>query len=106
MRDKYKPPEDLHDKYGPTDPCRDDIYFAIQDEAMAKLIKSEVEPSSIELARYVIGRLGLDPRDLEPVEQLVALMLVDGMHKGPRLVAAWREKMARHDRAERDEYQS
>src|SRR5271166_6130937 len=73
LRNKYNPPEDLHDKYGPTYPCDDDIYMAIQNEAMAKLLESDVEPSSVELALYVIGRLGLDPRDLEPVEELVAL---------------------------------
>ena len=65
LRNKYNPPEDLRDKYGPSYPCDDDIYMSILDEAMERIIKSEVEPSSIELAWHVIGRLGLDPRDLE-----------------------------------------
>ena len=45
-------------KYGPTYPSDDDIYMSIFDEAMERIITSEVEPSSIELALYVISRLG------------------------------------------------
>jgi hypothetical protein len=89
----YEPPEDLRDKYGPTYPCDDDIYMSILNEAMEKIIKSEVEPSSIELARYVIGRLGLDPKDLEPVEELAALQLINA--EDPETVAVYLAKKAR-----------
>jgi hypothetical protein len=93
LRNKYNPTEDLRDEYGPTYPCRDDIYMSILDEAMERMIKSEVEPSSIELARYVIGRLGLDPKDLEPVEELAAIQLVKA--KDPQTVARYLAKQAR-----------
>jgi hypothetical protein len=36
----------LRKKYGPTYPCDDDIYMSICDEAMERIITSEVEPSS------------------------------------------------------------
>ena len=87
----------LRDKYGPTYPCADDIYMSILDEAMERIIKSEVEPSTIELARYLIGRLGLDPRDLEPVEELAAMQLV--MAKDPQTVARYLAKRARRGAA-------
>jgi hypothetical protein len=93
LRNKYNPPADLHDKYGPTYPCDDDIYMSILNEAMERIINSEVEPSSIELARYVIGRLGLDPRDLKPVEELAFLQLISA--KDPEIVAAYLAKKAR-----------
>ena len=102
-RDKYGPthlydPEmNLRDKYGPTYPCDDDIYMSILDEAMERIIKSEVEPSSIELARYLIDRLGLDPKDLKPVEELAAIQLVTA--KDPQTVAGYLAKKARRGRA-------
>ena len=87
----------MRDKYGPTYPCDDDIYMSILDEAMERIIQSEVEPSSIELARYLIGRLGLDPKDLEPVEELAAMQLV--MAKDPQTVARYLAKRARRGAA-------
>jgi hypothetical protein len=80
----------LRDKYGPTYPCDDDIYMSILDEGMERIIKSEVEPSSIELALYVISRLGLDPKDLEPVEELAAIQLITA--KKLKTVALSREE--------------
>jgi hypothetical protein len=52
----------LRKKYGPTYPCGDDIYMSILDEAMERIITSEIEPSSIELAQYVIAGWGSIPR--------------------------------------------
>ena len=87
----------LRKKYGPTYPCDDDIYMSILDEAMERIIKSEVEPSSIELAPYLISRLGLDPKDLEPVEELAAIQLVTA--KDPQTVAGYLAKKARRGAA-------
>jgi hypothetical protein len=87
----------LRDKYGPTYPCDDDIYMSILDEAMERIIESEVKPSSIELALYVISRLGLDPKDLGPVEELAATQLV--MAKDPQTVAGYLAKRARRGAA-------
>jgi hypothetical protein len=83
----------LRKKYGPAYPCDDDIYRSIFDEAMERIITSEVEPSSIELALYVISRLGLDPKDLGPVEELAAIQLVTA--KDPQTVAGYLAKRAR-----------
>jgi hypothetical protein len=83
----------LRKKYGPAFPCDDDIYMAIFDEAMERIITSEVEPSSIELALYVISRLGLDPKDLEPVEELAAIQLATA--KNPQTIAGYLAKKAR-----------
>jgi hypothetical protein len=88
----YEPPEDLRDKYGPTYPCKGDIYMSILDEAMERIIKSEVEPSSIELAWYVIRRLGLDPKDLKPIEELAAIQLATA---NPQTIARYLAKKAR-----------
>jgi hypothetical protein len=73
----------LRKKYGPNYPCDDDIYMSILYEAMERIITSEVEPSSIELAQYVIGWLGLDPKDLEPVEELAAIQLATAKNPHP-----------------------
>jgi hypothetical protein len=83
----------LRKKYGPTYPCDDDIYMSILGEAMERIITSEVEPSSIELAHCVIGRLGLDPEDLEPVEEFAAIQLATA--KNPQTIAAYLARKAR-----------
>jgi len=67
--------------------------MSILDEAMERIITSEVEPNSIELAQYVIGRLGLDPKDLEPVEELAFIQLITA--KKPKTVAAYLARKAR-----------
>jgi hypothetical protein len=96
MRNRYNPPEDLRDKYGPPyHPCNNDIYIRIQDTAMAWLVDFNVELSSVDLARCVIDQLGLDPRDFEPVEALAAMMNLSGNAKDARFVAKWRESMTR-----------
>jgi hypothetical protein len=87
----------LRKKYGPTYPCDDDIYMSIFDEAMERIITSEVEPSSIELALYVISRLGLDPKDLEPIEELAAIQLATA--KNPQTIAGYLAKKARRGAA-------
>jgi hypothetical protein len=69
-------------------------YMVIQDTMMARLLESDVEPSSAELARYVIGRLGLDRRDNGRVEQLAFMMILRGCAKDPEFVTAWRERIA------------
>jgi hypothetical protein len=84
----------LRDKYGPTYPCDDDIYMSIFNEAMNRIIKSEVKPSSIELAQYVIGRLGLD---LKYVEELVLIQLIKA--EDPQAVAGYLAWKARRGRA-------
>jgi hypothetical protein len=87
----------LRKKYGPTYSCDDDIYMSICDEAMERIITSEVEPSSIELALYVISQLGLDPKDLESVEELAAIQLATA--KNPQTIAGYLAKKARRGAA-------
>jgi hypothetical protein len=87
----------LRKKYGPAYPCDDAIYMSIFDEAMERIITSEVEPSSIELALYVISRLGLDPKDLEPVEELAAIQLATA--KNPQTIAGYLAKKTRRGAA-------
>ena len=83
----------LRKKYGPNYPCDDDIYMSILYEAMERIITSEVEPSSIELALYVTSQLGLDPKDLEAVEELAAIQLATA--KNPQTIAAYLARKAR-----------
>jgi hypothetical protein len=72
----------LSDKYGPAYACDDDIYMLIQNAAMIRIIESEVEPSSFELAKDVSDRLGIDPEDLEYVEEFTSSMLFGSRRPG------------------------
>ena len=59
---------------------------------MERIITSEGEPSSIELALYVISRLGLDPKDLEPVDELAAIQRSHGEEPGRPCAAGYLAK--------------
>jgi hypothetical protein len=59
--------------------------------------------AAVELARYVVDQLGLDPRDIEPIEELASLAIWSGKEKDPEFVANWREMMAKLNKAGRDE---
>jgi hypothetical protein len=72
----------LRDKYGPAYACDDDIYMLINHAAMIRIIESEVEPSPIELAKYVSDRLGIDPEDLEYVEEYTSDRLDESREPG------------------------
>jgi hypothetical protein len=68
----------------------DDIYTRILDEALAALLRSRETPTSLEVARYVVAVLNLDPEDLPQVEELAFLASMSA--QDPELVANWRAK--------------
>ena len=87
--DPYLPAgTDLTQKYGPRDGRN--IYDVIFDEAMAAILRSRETPTSMEVARYVVAVLNLDPEDLPLVEECVFLVSMSA--QDPELVAHWRAK--------------
>jgi hypothetical protein len=76
------------------------IKIIILNAAMDRILESKVEPSSIELAHYVIGRLGLK-LSLQSVEQLISIALSTA--KDPQFVPKY---LARKARGETDRPQA
>jgi hypothetical protein len=82
-------------KYDPAQHDGDDIYTCIHDEAMTVLAQSTAATNSASLARYVAGRLALDPEDLPLIERSVGSAFTAA--SDPEIVANWRAVKSQRD---------